>query len=47
MPVTATDMTLADLLQRFGPIPAAGIRYDPLFVETPGNTDASGERPNA
>ena len=29
MPFTATDMTLADLLQRFGPIPAARIRYDP------------------
>ena len=29
MPFTVTDMTLADLLQRFGPIPAARIRYDP------------------
>lgn len=29
MPFTATDMTLADLLQRFGPMPAARIRYDP------------------
>jgi len=25
----ATEMTLADLLQRFGPIPASRIRYDP------------------
>jgi Uma2 family endonuclease len=30
MAFTATDMTLADLLQRFGPIPAARIQYDPL-----------------
>jgi Uma2 family endonuclease len=29
MACTATDLTLADLLQRFGPIPAARIRYDP------------------
>lgn len=29
MAVTVTDITLADLLQRFGPIPAARIRYDP------------------
>ena len=29
MAFTATDMTLADLLQRFGPIPASRIRYDP------------------
>ncbi len=29
MAFTVTDLTLADLLQRFGPIPAARIRYDP------------------
>lgn len=29
MAFTSTDVTLADLLERFGPIPAARIRYDP------------------
>jgi Uma2 family endonuclease len=29
MALTPTGMTLADLLQRFGPIPATRIRYDP------------------
>ena len=29
MAFTSTDMTLADLLERFGPMPAARIRYDP------------------
>jgi Uma2 family endonuclease len=29
MALTSTDVTLADLLERFGPIPAARIRYDP------------------
>jgi Uma2 family endonuclease len=29
MAVTSTVVTLADLLERFGPIPAARIRYDP------------------
>ena len=32
MALTSTGMTLADLLERFGAIPAARIRYDP----TPG-----------
>ena len=29
MALTSTGMTLADLLERFGAIPAARIRYDP------------------
>ena len=29
MAFAATAITLADLLERFGPIPAARIRYDP------------------
>jgi hypothetical protein len=29
MAFTSTDVTLADLLERFGPMPAARIRYDP------------------
>src|SRR5262245_45327593 len=29
MALTSTVVTLADLLERFGPIPAARIRYDP------------------
>jgi hypothetical protein len=29
MAFTSTDMTLADLLERFGPMPVARIRYDP------------------
>ena len=29
MALTSTSVTLADLQERFGPIPAARIRYDP------------------